>query len=97
MESPRYAFIIQKIDISYANHSMMAEIVYTPLGCYRPLKKMVSELNNRLVCRKFKPEHARIILGIHTLEKCLDLKNKEHVGIYIDFIRSCIELIATEK
>lgn len=96
-ESPRYSFIIQKIDVAYLNDSMMAEITYTPLGCYRPLKKMVSELNSSLVCRKFKPDHARIILGIHTLEKCLDLTNKEYVDIYLNFVRSCIDLISSER
>ena len=96
-EPPRYSFIIQKLDVAYSCHSMMTEITYTPLGCYRPLKKVVSDLNNSLVCRKFKPDHARIILGIHTLEKCLDLKNKEHVNIYLKFVGSCIDLISSEK
>jgi len=96
-ESPRYSFIIQKIDVSYSSHSMMTEITYTPLGCYRPLKKIVSDLNSSLVCRKFKPDHARIILGIHTLEKCLDLTNKEHANIYLNFVGSCIDLISSER
>src|SRR3546814_401119 len=76
IESPRYSLIIQQIEICYPNNLMKSKITYTPLGCYRPQKKLVSELNNEEVCIKFKPQHARMIVGINTLECSLNLLNK---------------------
>ncbi len=76
---------------------MKCEITYSPLGCYRPLRKFVSELNNPDTCIKFKPQHVRIIVGIHTLECCLDLTQKEHARIYLDFIDSCVRMLQYEK
>lgn len=75
----------------------MTEVTYTPLGCYRPVTQMISELTGTFVCRKFKPEHANIIIGIHTLEQCLDLTNKAQATIYIDFINSCTQSIRPKK
>lgn len=90
IETPRYSFIIQDIEILYPNNLMAAKIIYTPLGCYRPLKKYASELNIKNVCTTFKPEHARIIIGIHTLECCLDLTQKDCAVIYLNFINTCL-------
>lgn len=92
-ETPRYTFIIQKITICYPNNAMKTEITYTPVGCYRPFVKYVCDLNNHEVFKKFKPDHSRIIIGIHTLECCLDLNKEEHITIYLEFIESCVRLI----
>lgn len=97
IETPRYSFIIQDIEIAYPNNLMAASITYAPLGCYRPLKKYANELNLKDVTVRFKPEHARIIVGIHTLESCLDLSQKEHAAIYLSFIESCLDSINNKE
>jgi hypothetical protein len=96
-ETPRYAFVIHRLDIIYLNDTMKSEITYTPIGCYRPIKRLTSDLNSNNTYKKFMPEHIRIIVGIHTLECCLDLKNKEHAIIYMDFIKECSTLISSDK
>lgn len=96
-ETPRYSFVIQRIDIVYPNNRMASEITYSPVGCYRPLVRLTSELNNNDIYKKFMSEQVRIIVGIHTLESCLDLNNKDHVLIYLNFIESCSKLISREK
>ena len=96
-ETPRYAFAVHRIDIIYSNDMMKSEITYTPIGCYRPIKRLTSDLNDNDIYKKFMPEHTRIIVGIHTLECCLDLKNKEHAIIYMNFIRACSTLISSDK
>ena len=97
VETPRYSLVLQKIVLCYPNNLMKSEITYTPLGCYRPQRKLVSELNNKDVCVRFQPQHARMIVGIHTLECCLNLSQKEHARIYLDFIDSCMRLLNDEK
>ena len=72
---------------------MKAEITYTPVGCHRPFINYASDLNNSGIFKKFKPDHFRIIIGIHTLECCLDLNKEEHIAIYLNFIESCVKLI----
>lgn len=88
-ETPRYSFIIKKIDIIYPNGQMLSQATYLPVGCHREYIGRISELNTKNVCYKFKPEHARIIVGINTLEHCLDLTQKDHAEIYLNFISTC--------
>lgn len=75
---------------------MAAKIKYTPVGCHRPLEKYVGDLDAKNVSVRFKPEHAQIIIGIHTLEHCLDFSKKDQVIIYLNFIESCVNSINNE-
>ena len=93
VQTERYFFIIKKLNLSYHNEVMRASISYIPLGCYRIFKNFVYELNDETVCRKFKPDHARIIISIDTLEKTLDFKNEQQVQIYLNHIKSCALLL----
>lgn len=88
-EVVRYSFIIEKLEITYREEILKTLVHYTPIGCYRVFKNYVSELNDKIVCRKFKPEHARMIIGIHTLESTLDFLNKKQTESYLSFVKSC--------
>jgi hypothetical protein len=44
-----------------------------------------------MVCRKFKPDHARMIIGLDTLEKTLDLTSKEQMKIYMEYVAACVQ------
>lgn len=90
---PRYCFVISKLEIIYQQELMKAFITYTPVGCFRPFKNFASDLNDNLICRKFKPEHAKIIIGLDVFEQTLDLKNKKQVLIYLNYVKSCQELL----
>lgn len=90
IQTPRYDFVIEKLDVVYQGTLIKAKVHYTPLGCYRPFKNFVSELNDKFVCRKFKPDHARIIIGIDTLEHILDFTNAEQTESYLRFVKSCM-------
>lgn len=68
----------------------MTKVHYTPVGCYGPFKNFASELNDEIICRKFKPDHARMIIGIDMLEKALDFKSKEQTQAYLAFVKSCM-------
>lgn len=92
-QTPRYCFVIEKLEITYQQLLMRTKIHYTPVGCYRPFKKLVSELNDEIICRKFKPDHARIIIGIDTLEKNLDFNNQEQVQVYLNYVQSSSDLL----
>lgn len=89
-QTPRYCFVIEKIDIVYQNTIMKTKIDYTPVGCYRPFRNFASELNDEIICRKFKPDHARIIISIDTLEKTLNLENTDHLQLYLNFVKTCV-------
>ena len=93
IETPRYSFFIKKIDITYPNGQMLSQATYLPVGCHREYTGKISELNTKNVCYKFKPEHARIIVGISTLEHCLDLTQKDHAQIYLSFIETCSSIL----
>ena len=84
VQSHRYNFVIEKFDIIYQNSSIKTKVDYTPVGCYRPFKNFASELNDETVCRKFKPLHARMIIGIDTLEKTLDFNDREQTKTYCE-------------
>lgn len=88
-DTPRYCFTIQKLDITYQNGLMRSRADYTPVGCYRQFKNFISELDDETVCRKFKPIHARMIIGIDVLEKNLDFNNKDQVLLYLKYIQEC--------
>lgn len=90
IQTPRYCFVVEKFDITYQSVSMRTKVNYTPVGCYRPFKNFASELNDEIICRKFKPDHARMIIGIDTLEKTLDFNNKEQTQVYLAFVTSCM-------
>lgn len=90
-QTPRYHFIIENLEISHQSAVIKTKINYTPVGCYRPFKNIASELNDELVCRKFKPAHARMIIGIDTLEKTLDFNCKEQTKIYMKYITACTQ------
>jgi hypothetical protein len=94
---PRYSFLIKQIDIVYFKNELKAEVIYMPIGAFRPFKNYISDLNNPTVLDKFKPDHARIIIGISTLESCLDLSNNEQNKIYLNFIKSCVLMIKSEE
>jgi hypothetical protein len=96
IQTPRYSFVIEKLDILYQGTALKTKVHYTPVGCYRPFKNFVSELNDKLVCRKFKPEHARMIIGIDTLENTLDFTKEEQTKTYLTFVKSCIESIEVD-
>lgn len=89
-QTPRYCFIIDKLDIVYQGTLIKTKVNYTPVGCYRPFGNFTSELNDEMTCRKFKPDHARIIIGIDTLEKTLDFNNQEQMQIYLGFVKLCM-------
>ncbi len=93
IQTPRYSFVIEKLDLVYQCTFLKTRVHYTPVGCYRPLKNFVYELNDKLVCRKFKPEHARMIIGIHTLEDTLDFTKEEQSKIYLDYVKLCMGYI----
>lgn len=97
IETPRYAFVIKNIDIVYPNNIMRSKITYLPVGCHRIFVNYTSNLNIKNICCKFKPEHAQIIVGINTLESCLDLSKKDQAEIYLKFIRSCSLSLITEE
>ena len=96
IQTPRYSFVIEKFDITYQGVSIKTKINYTQVGCYRPFNNFASELNDEIVCRKFKPDHARMIIGIDTLEKTLDFNSKEQTKIYLDFVASCVNRLKEE-
>ena len=89
IQTPRYSFVVEKFDITYQGVSIKTKINYTPVGCYRPFKNVASELNDEIICRKFKPDHARMIIGIDTLEQTLDFNCKEQTKIYLAFVTAC--------
>ena len=89
IQTPRYSFVVEKFDITYQGVSIKTKINYTPVGCYRPFKNFASELNDEIVCRKFKPDHARMIIGIDTLERTLDFNCKEQTKTYLEFVTTC--------
>ncbi len=89
-QTPRYHFVIEKFEIAYQGISIKTKINYTPVGCYRPFKNIAADLNDELVCRKFKPDHACMIIGIDTLEKTLDFNCKEQTKLYMEYVASCI-------
>lgn len=89
IQTERYRFIIQSLDLAYQGEAIKTQVRYIPIGCYRIFKNFISELNDETVCRKFKPDHARIIISIDTLEKTLDFKNEKQVQIYLNHIKSC--------
>lgn len=93
IETPRYCFVIENLELIYHNSVIKTKVNYTPLGCYRPLKNFTDELNNELICRKFKPDHARMIIAINTLESTLNFKSEDQVKIYIAFVNSCMQKI----
>ena len=90
IQTPRYCFVVEKFDITYQGVLMKTKVNYTPVGCYRPFKNFASELNDEIICRKFKPDHARMIIGIDTLEKTLDFNCSEQVQKYLDYVKACI-------
>lgn len=73
------------------------KVHYTPVGCYRPFKNFISELNDKFVCRKFKPEHAKMIIGIDALENNLNFTREEQAKIYLSFVQSCMKGIELEQ
>ncbi len=89
IQTPRYSFVVEKFDITYQGVSIKTKINYTPVGCYRPFKNFASELNDEIVSRKFKPDHARMIIGIDTLERTLDFNCKEQTKTYLEFVTTC--------
>src|ERR1700722_17887032 len=91
IQTPRYSFVVEKFDITYQGVSIKTKINYTPVGCYRPFKNLASELNDELICRKFKPDHARMIIGIDILEKTLDFNCKEQTKIYMEYVTACVQ------
>lgn len=97
VETPRYSFVIHKIDLLYFNGLMRAELTYTPLGCYRPVKEKISSLSLSFVMTKFKPSHARILVGIDTLERCLNLTQRDHLAVYLDFVSGCIKRLHSHQ
>lgn len=92
----RYSFVLKKIDIVYNGRKISAEAIYMPIGSFRPFKQYISCLNEPTILNKFKLDHARIIIGISTLEVCLDFSNKEHYEIYLNFIKSCQKSLENE-
>ena len=88
--TPRYHFVIEKFELTHQDTAMKTRVNYTPVGCYRPFKNFSSQLNDELVCRKFKPDHARMIIGIDTLERTLDFTNKEQTKIYMEYVMTCM-------
>lgn len=97
IQTPRYSFVVEKFDITYQGVSIKTKINYTPVGCYRPFKNLASELNDEIVCRKFKPDHARMIIGIDTLESTLDFNCKEQTKIYLEFVTACENRLKEER
>ena len=89
-QTHRYHFVIEKFEITNHSAVIKTKINYTPVGCYRPFKNLASDLSDELVCRKFKPVHARMIIGIDTLEKNLDFNCKEQTRIYMEYIATCV-------
>ena len=90
-QTPRYHFVIENFDLVYQAAAIKTKVNYTPVGCYRPFKNLAGDLNDEMVCRKFKPDHARMIVGIDTLEKTLDFNCKEQTKIYMEFVTACIK------
>lgn len=88
-DAPRYNFLLKKINIIYNDKKVRAEAEYMPIGAFRSFKKEISSLNEVGVLTKFKLNHSRIIIGISTLEVCLDFSSKEQYEIYLNFVKSC--------
>ena len=91
IQTPRYHFVVETFRLSYQSNSIKTKVNYTPIGCYRPLLNYADELNIEIICRKFKPDHARMIIGINTLEKTLDFNCKEQTKTYLKFVAACTE------
>ena len=96
-QTPRYHFVIEKFELTHQDTSIKTKINYTPVGCYRPFKNFASQLNDELVCRKFKPDHARMIIGIDTLEKTLDFNSKEQTKTYMEYVTACIRRLGEHQ
>lgn len=90
-QTPRYHFVIERFEIAHRGATIKTKVNYTPVGCYRPFKNLASELNDELVCRKFKPSHARMIIGVDLLEKTLDFNCKEQTKIYMEYVTACMQ------
>lgn len=90
IQSPRYCFVIEKLDTIYHNFSLKTKICYVPLGCYRPYINYASELTNEIICRKFKPAHAKMIIGISVLEESLDFTKEDQTKIYLNYVKNCM-------
>lgn len=97
IQTPRYAFVVEKFDITYQGVSIKMKINYTPVGCYRLFKNYASELNDEIICRKFKPDHARMIIGIDTLENTLDFNCKEQTKAYLEFVTACMNRLKEKR
>lgn len=84
----RYNYVIKDIKLVIDEHYRVI-VIYSPLVSYRPQEDYISTLNNSYVCRDFKPDHARIIIGISTLETNLNFSEKNQVKLYLDFVNRC--------
>lgn len=95
-KSTNYSLILDDLiaNIDKESGKYQAKAKYTGLNCYRPTTDLISNLNDQHVCKDFKPEHARIIIGLDTLEKSLDFANKDQVKIYLSFFSECMEAIS---
>ena len=96
-QTPRYHFVIEKFELTHQDTSIKTRINYTPVGCYRPFKNFTSQPNDALVYRKFKPDHARMIIGIDILEKTLDFNNKEQTKIYMEYVTACMSRLGERE
>ena len=96
IQTPRYHFVIEKFELTHQDASIKTKVNYTPVGCYRSFKNFAHQLNDELVCRKFKPDHARMIIGIDTLEKTLDFSSKDQTKIYMEYVAECMNRLGEQ-
>ena len=57
LKTPRYHFIIEKLEIIHLTAFIKTKINYTPVSCSWPFKNFVCELNDELVCTKTPKGH----------------------------------------
>lgn len=96
-DAPRYVLVMRKINVCYLQGRMQAEVVYTSLQGCRKQTAWAADLSDAYICQKFKPGHVQMLIGLRTLEACLNLDIKEHVQIYVNFIASCEHAIQQER
>ena len=95
-KSTNYSFVLDSLTVVINQNTgrYQAQAKYTSLSCYRPTESLVADLNDEYVCKDFKPMHARIIIGLDTLEKTLDFTLKDQVNIYLLFLKKCKDSIS---
>jgi len=73
---------------------LQTDIICNPVGSSKTLTQKATDLLESNAYYLFKKEHIKLIVGIATLEKSLDLSNKEHLEIFKNYLQNNRNLLA---